>query len=131
MDLTFLQSGDTQTAISNLVTLLLTGLVTAIAKSVYSLIKTHTTANQFAILYQIATAAVQASEQGALGGFVTDKKSAALQYANESLSAAGLKVSAEELSSAIEAAVLREFNPERDTSGSSDSSPELPAAPTK
>lgn len=111
MDLTFLQSTDTQTAISNLVTLVLTGLVAGISKSIYSWIKTHTNANQFAILYQIATTAVQASEQGALGGFVTDKKAAALQYANESLNAAGLKVSAESLSNAIEAAVLREFNP--------------------
>lgn len=131
MDLTFLQSTDTQTAITNLVTLVLTGLVTAIAKSVYSWITTHTNANQFAILYQIATTAVQASEQGAIGGFVTDKKAAALGYADEALKSAGLKISAEELSTAIEAAVLREFNPEGDLSSGSKDVPELPSTPTK
>lgn len=105
-----LQSDAIQKAITDVLLAVVTGVAGLISKSVYTWIHTHTNATQFALLQELVTDAVQAAEQGAIGGFVTDKKVAALNYATDYLAKAGLKIDPDQLSSAIEAAVLREFN---------------------
>lgn len=104
---TILTSPEFQQAIANILLLVVTGVVGAIAKAGYSWLKSNTTANQFALLQEIAAAAVKAAEQGAIGGFVTDRKATATNIVNEGLAKAGIKgLSAEQIEAAIEAAVI-------------------------
>jgi hypothetical protein len=111
---TILQSSGLNEALANALLLVITGVVGLASKNLLSWIKAHTNAKQFELLQAIVSDAVQAAEQGKIAGYVADKKVAALNYASVSLEKAGLKVSAEQLSSAVESAVLREFNPAGD-----------------
>lgn len=108
---TLLTSPEFQTAIANILLLVVTGVTGAIAKAIYSFLKSNTTANQFAMLEQLATSAVRTAEMGAIGGFVNDKKATALAVVNEGLKNAGIRnLSAEQIDAAIEAAVKYEYN---------------------
>lgn len=107
----FLSNSETQQAIANIVLLVVTGVVGAIAKAIYTFIKTNTSQTQFSILEQIAASAVSTAEQGAIAGFVTDKKATALSIVNEGLKNAGItNLSAEQIDAAVEAAVKDNFN---------------------
>lgn len=108
--LSFLGDEATQAAIANLFLLVVSGVAAVLAKGGYDFIKSHTTNEQFAFLQALATDAVQAAEQGAIAGFVADKKAVALALVQQALDKAGIKVAVEQMSAAIEAAVLREFN---------------------
>jgi len=106
-----LTSPEFQQAIANILLLVVTGVTGAVAKAVYSYLKSHTSAQQFAILEQLATSAVRTAEQGAIAGFVQDKKATAFNVVNEGLKNAGIKnLTAEQIDAAIEAAVKYEFN---------------------
>lgn len=107
----FLNSPEVQQAVANIVLLVITGVVGAIAKAIYTFIKTNTSQTQFSILEQIAASAVSTAEQGALAGFVTDKKATAVAIVTEGLKNAGItNLSAEQIDAAIEAAVKDNFN---------------------
>lgn len=96
-----------QTAIANILLVVVTGVVGAIAKAVFSFLKANTSAKQFELLEALAAAAVQAAEQGAIAGFVADRKATAINIVNEGLKNAGIKnLSAEQIDAAIEAAVI-------------------------
>lgn len=104
-------SPELQTAIANILLLVITGVVGAISKAVYTFVKTKTSANQFAILEQVVTSAIRTAEQGAIAGFVTDKKATAFAIVNEGLKNAGIRnLTAAQIDAAIEAAVKYEFN---------------------
>lgn len=106
-----LTSPELQQAIANILLLVTTGVVGALAKAAYSYLKSHTSVNQFMLLQEVADAAVKAAEQGAMSGFVTDKKATATKVVQDSLDKAGLKgVSSQQIEAAIEAAVLTNFN---------------------
>ncbi len=62
------------------------------------------------VLEQIVSLAVKAAEQSQLGGFITDKKAYALDFATMWLKERGIKLDLALLDGAIEAAVLDEFN---------------------
>lgn len=107
----FLSSPEMQQAIANVILLIITAGITAITKVVYTFIKTNTSAQQFAILEQIAASAVSAAEQGAIAGFVTDRKGTAIAIVNEGLKNAGItNLTAEQIDAAIEAAVKDGLN---------------------
>ena len=104
-------SAEFQTFIANIILLVITGAGAAIAKAVYTFIKTNTSAKQFSILEQVASSAVDTAEQGELAGFVSDKKATALGIVAEALKNAGIRnLSAEQIDAAIEAAVMQNFN---------------------
>lgn len=106
-----LSSPELQQAIANIILLIISGGVAAIAKVAYTYIKTNTSATQFAVLEQIAASAVSAAEQGAIAGFVTDRKGTAIAIVNEGLKNAGIKnLTAEQIDAAIEAAVKDGLN---------------------
>lgn len=109
-----LTSPEFQQAIANVLLLVVTLVTGALAKAGYSFLKSNTSANQFLLLQEIADAAVKAAEQGALSGFVTDKKATATKVVQDSLNKAGLKsVTAEQIEAAIEGAVLTNFNADK------------------
>ncbi len=100
-----------QAAIANIVIAVILGVVGALAKAFYGFIKAKTSTEQFSMLEQVAASAVQAAEQGAIGGFVTDKKATAIAIVNEALKNAGITgLSAEQIDAAIEAAVKENLN---------------------
>ena len=100
-----------QEALANAVILIITGIVGALSRAFYLWLKAHTTQQQFSILEQIADAAVNAAEQGAIGGFVTDKKATATAIVNEYLTNAKITgLTAQQIDAAIEAAVKVNFN---------------------
>lgn len=106
-----LQSPELQAALTNLILAIISLATVFITKVGYSYISTNTTANQFALLSQFADSAVAAAEQGAIAGFVTDRKATAMAIVNNSLASAGIKnVSAEQIDAAIEAAVKETLN---------------------
>lgn len=110
----FLSSPEFQQALANLILAVISAGVAAITKVAYTYIKTNTSAQQFAILEQIAASAVSAAEQGAIAGFVTDRKGTAIAIVNEGLRNAGIKnLTAEQIDAAIEAAVKDGLNSER------------------
>lgn len=93
------------------VILALVGLgVTGVLVSILVFIHGKTNAQQLGLLESIADAAVKAAEQGAIAGYVRDKKQSALKVASEMLKQVGLDVSPEVLDATIEAAVMRAFN---------------------
>lgn len=107
----FFSSPEFQQAIANIILLTITAVFGAISKATYTFIKTKTSADQFAILERVASSAADASEQGWLAGFVTDKKQTALNIVNEALKNAGIRnLTDEQIDAAIEAAVLQNFN---------------------
>jgi hypothetical protein len=89
--------------------------VTAAVTYGIQLLRTRLKADQYQLLQDIAYTAVHAAEQSALNGVIDDKKSYAFNVAAEALSKAGVKVSGEQLSNAIEAAVSEAFNAGRET----------------
>lgn len=110
----FLSSPELQQAIANIILLVITAGVTAITKVVYTYIKTNTSAQQFAVLEQLAASAVSAAEQGAIAGFVKDRKGTAIAIVNEGLKNAGIRnLTAEQIDAAIEAAVKDGLNPDK------------------
>jgi len=109
--LDILSSPELQQAIANIILLVITTGVAAITKVAYTYIRTHTSAQQFAILEQLAASAVSAAEQGAIAGFVTDRKGTAVAIVNEGLKNAGItNLTAEQIDAAIEAAVKDGLN---------------------
>jgi len=110
----FLSSPEFQQAIANIILLVISTGIAAITKVVYTYIKTNTSAQQFAILEEIAASAVSAAEQGAIAGFVNDRKGTAIAIVNEGLKNAGIKnLTAEQIDAAIEAAVKDGLNPDK------------------
>ena len=97
-------------AVAQAVIALLGTLLTAAITVVIRLVRTKTTAEQFAFIQHAAQVAVSASEQLGLNGLVNNKKGVALGMLARELEARGIKVSAEALDAAIEAAVLDAFN---------------------
>lgn len=107
----FLSSPEFQQAIANIILLVISTGIAAITKVAYTYIKTNTSAQQFSILEQIAASAVSAAEQGAIAGFVNDRKGTAIAIVNEGLKNAGIKnLTAEQIDAAIEAAVKDGLN---------------------
>jgi LL-H family phage holin len=105
--LAFLASPEVQASISTILLTVITGLVTVASRTIFGWLKANTSTKQFELLQEIAAVAVRASEQGAIGGFVTDRKATAINIVNEQLKAAGVKnISAEQIEAAIEAAVI-------------------------
>lgn len=96
--------------ISSFVTAVIGLAVTTLTAVGVTFLKAHTSAAQFQLLQDIAASAVNAAEQGQLGGFVTDKKASAMAAASAALATAGIKVDPSVLDAAIEAAVLNGFN---------------------
>ena len=110
MSLDFL-SPEYQQMLANIIVLVITGVVGAITKAVYTFIKTKTSAEQFSLLEVIAASAVSAAEQGAIAGFVKDRKATAIAVVNEALKNAGVtNLTAEQIDAAIEAAVKDGLN---------------------
>jgi hypothetical protein len=111
---TFLQDPATQQAIANILLIVITGVVGALAKAFYTWVKTNTSASQFSLLEQIAASAVDAAEQGAIAGFVKDRKATAIAIVNEGLKNAGIKnLTAEQIDAAVEAAVKLNLNADK------------------
>lgn len=111
-------SPEFQQAVANIILLVVTGAVSALAKAIYTYIKTNTSQTQFSILEQIAASAVSAAEQGAIAGFVTDRKGTAIAIVNEGLKNAGItNLTAEQIDAAIEAAVKDGLNFNKQMSG--------------
>ena len=100
----------TPDVIVSIFTAILGFVLTALVGAGVGLIRAHTTAEQQRVLENIAQMAVNAAEQGALAGFVQDKKASALNAASAALTDHGVRVSPAALDAAIEAAVLQGFN---------------------
>lgn len=110
----FLEDPATQQAIANILLIVITGVVGALAKAFYTFIKTHTSVSQFMLLEQLASSAVDASEQGAIAGFITDRKATAIAIVNEGLKNAGVRnLTAEQIDASIEAAVKYNLNADK------------------
>jgi hypothetical protein len=62
------------------------------------------------LIESIAGVAVKAAEQAKLSGFIQDKKTYAMEFVEDWLKARGVKLDLKLIDSAIEAAVLEEFN---------------------
>jgi Bacteriophage holin of superfamily 6 (Holin_LLH) len=127
---TFLQDPATQQAIANILLIVVTGVVGALAKAFYTWVKTNTSASQFSLLEQIASSAVDAAEQGAIAGFVKDRKATAIAIVNEGLKNAGVKnLTAEQIDAAIEAAVKANLNDDKQFIGTPLDGAEIEAEP--
>jgi hypothetical protein len=102
-----LASPEVQASIATVLLTVITGLVTAASRALFGWLKANTSAKQFALLQELAAVAVKAAEQGAIAGFVNDRKATAVNIVNEGLKNAGIKnLTAEQIEAAIEAAVL-------------------------
>jgi LL-H family phage holin len=116
LDLSTILTPALQQQIADILLALIVGVVGFLSKASYTFIKTHTSADQFAILQQIADSAVHTAEQGALAGFVTDKKTTAVNIVNEGLKSAGItNLTAAQIDAAIEASVHENFNSDKTT----------------
>lgn len=127
-----LSSPELQQAIANIILLVITAGVGAITKVAYTYIKTHTSAQQFAMLQELAASAVSAAEQGAIAGFVNDRKGTAVAIVNEGLKNAGItNLTAEQIDAAIEAAVKDGLNPDKQVASpvTPDAEPEVVEVP--
>ena len=106
-----------QQTFAALVLLTITVLTGALIKALYTFVKTKTSVEQFQFLELVATSAVLAAEQGAIAGFVADKKATAIAIVNAALLSAGITgLTAEQIDAAIEAAVKEYLNPDRQSS---------------
>jgi len=106
-----------QQTFAALVLLTITVLTGALIKALYTFVKTKTSVEQFQFLELVATSAVLAAEQGAIAGFVADKKATATAIVNAALLSAGITgLTAEQIDAAIEAAVKEYLNPDRQSS---------------
>lgn len=106
----FLATPEFGQLVTNVLVALASLIITAIGTVVTGFIKSRTTKEQWATIQQIVNAAVTAAESAGLAGQVSDKKSAAIQFASAMLASRGIKIDAEALDAAIEAAVLAQFN---------------------
>jgi hypothetical protein len=111
--LAVLRGPELQSALANALLAIITIVVGFVSKNGYTWLRANTTAKQQSILEQVATTAVLAAEQGRVGGFVTEKKQTALSIIQDALDKAGISLTATQISAAIEAAVLREFNTDK------------------
>lgn len=108
---TILQDPQTQQALANIFIMVLTTLVTVLTKASYSYLKANTSEKQFSLLEALAASAVSAAEQGAIAGFVNDRKATAVAIVNAGLASAGIKnITGEQVDAAIEAAVKDGLN---------------------
>lgn len=108
---TILASPELQAALSNLILAVITFAVTALTKVTYTYLKTHTSEKQFELLGALAEQGVAAAEQGAIAGFVSDRKATATAIVNEGLKSAGVKnLTADQIEASIEAAVKNTLN---------------------
>jgi hypothetical protein len=90
-----------------------TALVTIagwLGKTLVSFVNKKLTAEQIAVLMKVAAISVAVAEQTGLGKTAEEKKAEAMFVAQTYLDAYGIKVNAEQLSAAIEAAVFNEIN---------------------
>lgn len=110
MELTDILTPEVTTLIAQAVLALLGTLLTAVLTVGIRLIRAKTTTEQFEFIQQAAAIAVSAAEQLGLNGAIEDKKSAALVMLESELARRGIKVTAEQLDTALEAAVLDAFN---------------------
>lgn len=111
---TILSDPALQQAIANILLILITGVVGALSRAIYTWIRTNTSQGQFELLEQLAASAVDAAEQGAIAGFVQDRKATAILIVNEGLRSAGIRnLTAEQIDAAIEAAVKENLNPDK------------------
>lgn len=96
--------------LGNLILTLIGIIIPMVGAAVVSFLRSKLSASQLQILADVASMAVQAAEQGKIGGFVTNKKASAINAASALLASRGIKVSPEALDAAIEAAVLATIN---------------------
>lgn len=87
-----------------------TAVIAIVGNGVRSYLKAHVSKDQIAVVDKLASVAVQAAEQvyGSAGG--ADKKAYAIDYVQTELARRGIKVDASSIETAIEAAVMTEFN---------------------
>jgi LL-H family phage holin len=84
---------------------IVTGVIAWVGKRLSSLLDNRLSADQLRMLMEIAEKAVHAVEQTEAGALAQEKKAEAMRIAATYLQAYGIKVSGEQLSAAIEAAV--------------------------
>jgi 2-methylaconitate cis-trans-isomerase PrpF len=105
---------DMQQVIVDALLTIVTAIAGYAAVQVRAWIEAHVPQKYLDSLVTIATTAVQAAEQTSLGRDVAldgaAKKRVALSIAQKYIDSTGLKVSADQLDAAIEAAVMAEFN---------------------
>ena len=94
----------------NILLALVTVLVPLIGAAVRNLVAANKDDARFQTLMSVARVAVLAAEQAGLAGRVSDKKDAAIEYAEAMLADRGMKVDLDALSAAIESAVADELN---------------------
>lgn len=87
-----------------------TAVIALVGKASRDFINANKDNKNFSLLNDIAEAAVQAAEQLYTKRDGDTKKAAAIDFAESWLATKGINIDADELSAAIEAAVLREFN---------------------
>lgn len=91
-------------------TVTLTGVVAFVGKELKSFLHKKLSAEQLAILMKVAEQAVFVAEQTGIDHAAEEKKMEALRVAEAYLKAYGIKVTAEQLDAAIEAAVFSQLN---------------------
>lgn len=105
MNITDILTPELTTAIVQAVVALLASLLTALVAMAVKFIRVKTTAAQFEFIQNTAAIAVSAAEQMGMTGAVEDKKTFALNHIEDELAKRGIKVTARQLDTAIEAAV--------------------------
>jgi hypothetical protein len=100
--------------LANIILTVVGSLVTVLTAFAVGFVKTKLNTGQFELLQRIAADVVMAVEQSTYGKEILDKanvkKAMAMEMASLFLAKYGIKVSAEELSAVIEAAVASELN---------------------
>ena len=96
--------------LTSVLLLTITGIVASLASAVRQWFKAKFTNEQQKAIGNVASTAVLAAEQMGASGYIEDKKAQALSVVTSTLERAGIKVTAEQIESAIEAAVLVEIN---------------------
>ena len=105
------KSSEFQTAVANVLIMVVTGVIAVIGRATLGTLRARTTDQQFTLLQDIAGFAVKAAEQAGLSGRVTDKKASAINIVQQYLTQYGITgVTAEQIDAAIESAVLSQFN---------------------
>lgn len=106
----FLATPEFGQLVTNVLVALASLLITAVGGAVTGFVRSRTTAQQWSVIQSIVTAAVRAAESAGITGDIVSKKSAALAAAQAMLASRGIKIDANALDAAIEAAVLEQFN---------------------
>lgn len=94
----------------NILITLVTIFVPLIGAAVRNLVTANKDDKRFQTLMAVASMAVMAAEQAGLAGLVSDKKAAAIDFAEALLADRGMTVDLNALDAAIEAAVADELN---------------------